>query len=236
MSYILDALKKAERERSISQVPTLMSVHDTEPETPSRRPWVIAGVCLISIAMLCLTAVLLWRQTGTKNGSPAQHMEEATQSSSLATREAPPRAAVPSDPPVSSETQAESREENAISSSRRPGAGSDFTPRPRPVPETAEPIQKPSARPLASPSNPAPATEEPSATAAPLSLREAMAKMTMTIHMYSETKSERMAFINDHKYQEGEYVDGRYLLESITAEGVVLSYQGERAILRPKSR
>ena len=65
-----------------------------------------------------------------------------------------------------------------------------------------------------------------------MSLREAMAKMKITILLYEEAKSERMVFINDRKYVEGDYVDGRYLLESITADGVVLSYQGERASLR----
>ena len=65
-----------------------------------------------------------------------------------------------------------------------------------------------------------------------MSLREAMAKMKITILLYDEAKSERMVFINGRKYVEGDYVDGRYLLESITVDGVVLSYQGERARLR----
>ena len=65
-----------------------------------------------------------------------------------------------------------------------------------------------------------------------MSLREAMAKMKITILIYDEAKSERMVFINNRKYVEGDYVNGLYLLESITANGVVLSYQGERAMLR----
>ena len=65
-----------------------------------------------------------------------------------------------------------------------------------------------------------------------LSLREAIDKMTISVLMYSEAKAERRAYINGRKYVEGDYVDGRYLVESITLEGVALSYEGERALLR----
>lgn len=52
MSYILDALIKAERERSVEQVPTLSTVHNTH-ETPRNRSWiVIAGVMIILAAGL----------------------------------------------------------------------------------------------------------------------------------------------------------------------------------------
>jgi hypothetical protein len=54
--------------------------------------------------------------------------------------------------------------------------------------------------------------------------------------MYAESKEERMVFINGSKYHEGEYIDGLYLLEKITEDGALLSYQGERALLQPKSK
>ena len=46
MSYILDALKKAEREREIRQVPTLMAAHPPGIKH-SKRPWVILGTLAI---------------------------------------------------------------------------------------------------------------------------------------------------------------------------------------------
>ncbi len=69
-----------------------------------------------------------------------------------------------------------------------------------------------------------------------LSLREAIDKMAISVLMYSESKAERRVYINGRKYVEGDYVDGHYLVESITLEGVVLSYEGERATLRSGSR
>src|SRR5262245_48879194 len=53
MSYILDALKKAEQQRQREKVPTLATVH-TAPVTPPRQywPWVAAGVLLVNALVL----------------------------------------------------------------------------------------------------------------------------------------------------------------------------------------
>ncbi len=88
MSYILDALKKAERERGIAQVPTLATVHDL-PAPPRFRLWVIAGIGLLGI-VVALWFVLPLRQTnservpsraggpGAASGPPGERTEEAT--------------------------------------------------------------------------------------------------------------------------------------------------------------
>jgi hypothetical protein len=60
-----------------------------------------------------------------------------------------------------------------------------------------------------------------------------MAGMTLSVHMYSERPEDRMVFINGRRYLEGELVERRYLLESITPEGAVLRLGGERETLRP---
>ena len=52
MSYILDALKKAERERRVAKIPTLDTVHGSSPE--KRRPswvWVGGAVVLAGVAL-----------------------------------------------------------------------------------------------------------------------------------------------------------------------------------------
>jgi hypothetical protein len=60
--------------------------------------------------------------------------------------------------------------------------------------------------------------------------------MSMTVLFYAENKAERLVFINGRRYAEGDLVEGQYLLESITLEGAVLSYEGERALLRPRPK
>jgi hypothetical protein len=63
-----------------------------------------------------------------------------------------------------------------------------------------------------------------------------MAMMNLTVLLYSDTPADRIVFINGRKYVEGDHIDGKYLLESITLEGAVLSYQGEQAVLHPRHK
>ena len=62
-----------------------------------------------------------------------------------------------------------------------------------------------------------------------------MAKMALNIHVYSDVKAQRMVSVDGRRYVEGELINGLYLVESITPDGVVLSYQGERLLLQPNS-
>jgi Type II secretion system protein B len=73
----------------------------------------------------------------------------------------------------------------------------------------------------------------PSAPAALATLRDALPRMTLDVFVYTDVEAERMAVINGHRYVKGQSVDGLYLVEAIIPEGVVLSYQGEQAVLRP---
>ncbi len=57
--------------------------------------------------------------------------------------------------------------------------------------------------------------------------------MKLDILVYTDVPADRMVIINGQKYVVGQHVDGLYLLEAITREGAVLSYQGERAVLPP---
>jgi hypothetical protein len=66
-----------------------------------------------------------------------------------------------------------------------------------------------------------------------LALQEAMQGMNITILMFAEDPADRLVFINGRKYVEGDYVDGLYLIESITQDGVILSYGGEKSTLMP---
>ena len=58
MSYILDALKRAERERHLTHVPTLATIHASAHPTRSRWLWVVGGVLLVNaiVVMLLLRA------------------------------------------------------------------------------------------------------------------------------------------------------------------------------------
>jgi general secretion pathway protein B len=58
MSYILDALKRAERDRHLTHVPTLATIHPSAPPTRPRWLWVGGGGVLLVNAIVL---VLLFR-------------------------------------------------------------------------------------------------------------------------------------------------------------------------------
>jgi general secretion pathway protein B len=251
MSYILDALKKAERERGMAQVPTLSTVHDLGTKPPIRL-WVVSG-----FFVLCIAALLLFFFFGldTDDEMAALPRDE----SSLATRSSEARA-IP-DAGVSREINA--RVDGAGVEIPRGGVQEPIIDERRAIPSNAPAIEDRAAtaghstaipRPSADASNVSPndlteplpvppkKMEAPSGEPQPspdvieervIPLREAMDEMTISILSYAENKAERLVFINGKKYVEGDKVEGKYLLESITSEGAVLSYNGERAMLRP---
>ena len=72
MSYILDALKRAERDRHLTHVPTLATVHTSAHPTRSRWLWVGGGVLLVSaiVVMLLLRAGPIAGPAGTTSLAP----------------------------------------------------------------------------------------------------------------------------------------------------------------------
>ena len=72
MSYILDALKRAERDRHLTHVPTLATVHTSAHPTRRRWLWVGGGVLLVGaiVVMLLLRAGPIAGPTGTTSPVP----------------------------------------------------------------------------------------------------------------------------------------------------------------------
>jgi len=233
MSYILDALKKAERERGIAQVPTLATVHDLQ-STPRIRRWAASALLILCAAAILWFAFLSprsnKRSVSSRTGEPSLSAE---QSASKEIEPVPagtvPASILQREPPAPVKPAA--RREASTSEVRRediPAAPPAIERRPGAAVKIPEPIQAVAGVNDVEEKNPAAATTQEK----PASLREAMAKMTMTVHLFSDAKAERLVFINGRKYVEGDYVEGNYLLESITPEGAVLSYEGQRATLR----
>jgi type II secretory pathway component PulC len=70
----------------------------------------------------------------------------------------------------------------------------------------------------------------PPAAAPPTPAEKAALKLEALI--YSDVPAQRMVFINGRRYSEGEMVDGRLRVEEIQEDGVALSDQGRRFMLR----
>ena len=59
-----------------------------------------------------------------------------------------------------------------------------------------------------------------------------MSKLKLQMVVYSEVPAERLVYINNQKYIEGSALDAGLRVESITADGAVLTYQGRRFVIR----
>jgi len=286
MSYILDALQKADRDRDLARVPGLETVHSAAPGRTRR-----VGIWALAVAFLAGAGVPIWllistpnvqrsvpgeapvaRGTQTPEGAGDLHRALARLEAALAPPSSPQQTVAA--------TPETGRKEKAPGPPRRgvSGAGSvpalptapaspDLRPvRPHSVEEPpAEPrsvqgnpagsqgdtspireqvqttpaaadAQRPQAQPVGQGDAP---REEPVARAAPPApesgptLQEAVAKMKLGVFVYTDVKAKRMVVIDGRNYGEGDLVGGRYLVEAITSEGVLLSCEGERALLKP---
>jgi type II secretion system (T2SS) protein B len=72
MSYILDALKRAERDRHLTHVPTLATIHASARPTRPRWLWVGGGVLLVNaiVVILLLRAAPVVGPTSTPSPAP----------------------------------------------------------------------------------------------------------------------------------------------------------------------
>jgi general secretion pathway protein B len=258
MSYILDALKKADRERSLTKAPTLTTVHVPVLATGRR-----VGVWAIVFAFLAGGGVFLWVSRPSPPVVPVPVADSrmdggaampvrvaeppppvapepsaaALPSSSPAPRVlAPPVRSVgagklPAPPPEMEKPPTRPSAPRALDPEATPpeqtqAAPDAAAPMMPPLPVRPEPVPSQSAGRPGGPALPVPAAD-------PAMLRVALAKMTLDVFVYTDLEADRLVVINGRRYTKGQYVDGLYLVENITAEGVVLTYQEERAVLRP---
>ncbi len=200
MSYILDALRRAEadRERERGQVPGLHtqppSGGETTRATGSRRwlPWAGGGLLLLA----GLGAGSWWA------GSPPEIPAPAPPPQPMPV--APPAAQAAAEPPAP-----------------QPAAsGSPFLP-PVPPPVVALPAPAPA---------PVPAAEAPIPRLAelPESVRRELPKLAIGGSVYSDDPANRMVIINGEVLREGARLGADLVLEQIGPRELVLRFKGQR--------
>lgn len=226
MSFILDALKKSENERARQNGPALL-----QTRIVPRRPGVPAWAVAIGVVLLANLAVIGYVLLRPAPSAPS----------------APPRANEPAPPAPVTPTAATSA-----------AAVAPPAPAPAlaPLPETRLPPPTPSAEP-ASPSadvvNPAdfqparpPGTVSRTApepadqggidpalpTAAELA-SSGLPEMRLALHSFDENPANRYVLLNSQRLREGETMQDGVRVERITADGVILSWRGQRFRLQP---
>ena len=205
MSYILDALKKVERDRRRAHVPSLATMHAVPVERRPMWPWIVGGA--LAINALGFALVLALRPSPTTAVTP-QAAATDTPAPALAT---PTIAATPPPPVMAAPDAAATR------------AAAPPVERSRATRRAETPARSVPASPERAATRPAPARAAERAEPEPFKLE---------VLVYSEQAAERAAYINGQRYVEGQRVDGRAVVESITSDSVVLIADGKRIVLK----
>jgi general secretion pathway protein B len=226
MSFILDALKKAEAERQRQTGPTLLEVRVTAPRR--RFPlWSMIIGGLLAINMLLLVIFALRRPA---ISAPQSMPAAAVAAPAAAPVAAPPAAALPA---------------AVVPAAPVPAAPPVASPVASPIAAAAASAADTSANPLAGPvANAAdlePALPARNAdaddTQEPPSLSEISGEMPdlrLDLQVYAARPANRYALINMHRVHEGDVLPEGPRVLAIERDGVKLSYRGTEFMLRPQ--
>jgi general secretion pathway protein B len=258
MSYILEALKKSEKERQRGTVPNLMTAQDGPVERPRRRhlwTYLIVGGLIVNAGL-----VVWWLA-----GHPGK-------------RNIPRPSATPQEYAVKAPSGEERPQESAVAGKpvagaaemKRPSSRSDVTsagvaappagvaPQPRQeeartgVQQTTEQRQAttadakdPAVISPASPQQPATSKRAENDTQSvsypppqkdklyrmqelPAAVRQNLPDFAVSTHLYTDDAPSRMVRINGQLLREGQFLAAELKLEEITPEGVIFSYHNYR--------
>jgi general secretion pathway protein B len=289
MSYILEALKRAEQQRGgpargAAYLPRAVAT-DSAPRV--RWPWIVGGGLSLAAVAVVVAFWPAWEAAlpvaapgatiatpeatvattpgattatpGATVAAPAPAVVSPTPPAGLlpAARQAMPERVV-SAPAASRATEPRPPAPRPESSVTRPAppaaAGRSAAPRSGPPPavdrstaarvtpssmERPAPSEEEEEAPTPPPADAVRATArravvpEPAPPAAPAGSLKALAgTLSIQVLSWAPERKDRFVFLNGRKYGEGQLVDNKIVIEQITEEGVVLSYQGERLTLK----
>lgn len=216
MSYILDALRRADAERERGRVPDLharpLSSAATQDEPVHAMPWRWIGIAGVAL----LVVVLGWRWAGSE-APPAL-------------TEAPPSAPVPSTSPAVRHPPAPP----ALHDAPAPTVSVVAAAPPRPsvaVAKSATPAPAASSAAATAPASaPAAAAAGRIVTLAelPPELRRTLPPLAIGGSMYSENPANRMLIVNGQLFHENDKPAADVTLEQIRLKSAVLRYKGYR--------
>lgn len=211
MSYILEALKKAQAERELGSAPTIHAapLHAAPVRSAAdRKPLLIglgAGALIAGVA-----AFAMLRQSAPPQPQPkVVAAAPAPQPRVIAAPPAPVVEAPPAPKPQ-------------VAVARPP------VPKPQPKPERVEPPPQPEPVPVAAP---APAPDEDSApplSQLPEAIQREVPKIAVGGYIYSANPADRLLLIDKVLRREGEEVAPGLVLEKLLPKAALMNYRGYR--------
>ena len=242
MSYILDALKRADAERERGSVPGLhtqpAAVADDDEAAAGLKPWMWMALGV----SLALAGTLAWRWLGSDGAprdvatQPAPQMPPAplpaaqapvvvpvpapTPAPTVAMQPPPPAATAPAHPAPSIQPPAAAVPPPRAIPSPAPSPAVRATTAPAPSPAPA-----PAAAPAA---HPAPEARIYARNELPEEIRRELPTLAIGGSIYSENPASRFLIINGQVLHEGDKVNADLSLEQIKLKAAVLRYKGYR--------
>ncbi|MBB3223340.1 general secretion pathway protein GspB [Pseudoduganella umbonata] len=235
MSYILEALKKAQAERQLGETP---GIHAHVPDVaasagaPLRKP--LAAVVAAMAAVIVVLAVVVWRQAAT----PVQPVVVAQPQARAAVAPVVPAERAPAPAPAAAQAP-------VPAPASTPAPAPTATPAPAPAPRV--PIETPPAPVAVKAPEPVVRDEAPpQASAAPKSgespreepvqalrdlpepIRRAIPPVAMSGYMYSPNPADRLVLIDKVLRREGDEVAPGLVLERLEPKGAVFAFRGYR--------
>ncbi len=247
MSYILDALKKAEKDRRRGAEGNVTAVRDARPadKTGGRKIWIY----LLLGALFLNAGLLVWRlgyrnaerSAGSVQSEGRERVIAATEKVGDAFDPSAPVKSLPAEKerpilrneiaslarvgktPLPSEEVAAAVKEKG----RRTSDSADIRDRFSEKPETAAEVKKGVGEVAAVPL-PSAGKKIYAMNQLPSSLRQGLPDLSMSLHYFTNDRSSRLISINGQTFREGQEVTAGLRVEEITNDGAVFDYQHYR--------
>lgn len=228
MSYILEALKKADQERGIGSVPNLATPHEAErPQTRSYRwIWLVA---VLLIANVVLLGILL---QGRDAEAPATVQAPVERQPPLS-EDRPARAVRQSSEAMPVKAPTAQRTVLPEKARTSPAGGLVVLPEPadpqnsgQSLPPGDEPDQWTGAATTVTDTSQLPSWYE-----LPQEVRNRLDLPRLDLHVYSDEPRDRFIMVKLKKYREGERLESGLVLEKVLPDGIIMSYQGRRFLV-----
>lgn len=259
MSFILDALRKAETSRGRpaprpAEDGRLGDIAAPAQDEAGRRPMLLVAAALGSVAAIAVTAWWLNRPAASPAviaSAPASapaalptddNVRQIQPLDRVARRTEPPRAAPLPGVAVADDAGAPTPARPTPATPRSSGGTVTVADAPLSVDgfttNASAAVERTAPTDITTPSLPAPRAAEPREQLPGyqellLSGRARLPRLHLDIHVYAEDPARRFVFINNRKYREGERLDEGGRIERITPLGAVIEHDGNRFELLP---
>lgn len=256
MSYILDALRKAERDRNLGRTPSLGDVTAPADRPPARAPSRRVLALLGLVAGLLVLTLLVWPRQPDRSrvplveAQPARPVPVGDQGRADAPpAEEPDRAEAastqPADPALDEEVAAESIDDLLEPPASAPAFAAESEPEPEPEadPDPAQATADPATPVTESLPAGADVPEDAASDAEPAvgrytllrdmptDYRAGFPELRIDVHVHDDDPARRWALINGRRVVEGATLSEGPRVVEINAEGIAFDFKGRTALI-----